>query len=161
MRTYIAVIGAGECDPETERLAYTVGREIARRQAVLICGGLGGVMAAAARGAAEAGGLVVGILPGSRREEANPYLTVAIATGLGEARNVLVVRAADAVIAVNGGYGTLAEIGLALKMGLPVIGLETWEIGRRGEQDRGIIPARDPVEAVELACRRNTAGRYS
>lgn len=159
MRTYIAVIGAGDCDPHTARMAYEVGREIARRQAVLVCGGLGGVMAAAAKGAAEAGGLVVGILPGTSRADANPYLTVAIATGLGEARNALVVRASDAVIAVDGGYGTLAEIGLALKMGLPVIGLDTWEIGRRGERDPGIILASSPVEAVELACRKKATGR--
>lgn len=154
MHIYIAVIGAGECDQHTAGLAYEVGREIARRQAVLVCGGLGGVMAAAARGAAEAGGLVVGLLPGTSRAEGNPYLTVAIATGLGEARNALVVRASDAVIAIAGGYGTLAEIGLALKMGLPVIGLDTWEISRRGARDPGIILASTPAEAVELACRQ-------
>jgi uncharacterized protein (TIGR00725 family) len=151
---YIAVIGAGECGPEEARLAYAVGRELARRRVVLVCGGLGGIMAAASRGAAEAGGTVIGLLPGFRREEGNPYLTVAIATGLGEARNVLVVRASDAVIAVAGGYGTLSEIGLALKLGRPVIGLCTWEIFREGQPDPGIIPARDPEEAVELAWRR-------
>lgn len=159
MRLYIGVIGAGECDPEEERLAYEVGREIARRQAVLVCGGLGGVMAAASRGAAEAGGLVVGILPGVRREDGNPYLTVALPTGLGEARNALVVRASDAVIAVAGGYGTLSEIGLALKVGIPVVGLDTWEIRRRGNPDAGITVARDPAEAVEMALRRAAVRR--
>ena len=153
MRPYIAVIGAGECGPEEARLAYAVGRELARRQAVLVCGGLGGVMAAAARGASEGGGTVVGILPGLRREEGNPHLTVALATGLGEGRNLLVVRAGDAVIAIGGGYGTLSEIGLALRLGRPVVGLNTWEIMRRGERDPGIIPARNPEEAVELAWR--------
>lgn len=151
MRPYLSVIGAGDCGPEEARAAFEVGREIARRQAVLVCGGLGGVMAEAARGAASLGGLVVGILPGTSRAEGNPFLTVAIATGLGEVRNALVVRAGDAVIAVSGGYGTLAEIGLALKMGLPVIGLDTWEIGRRGRRDPGLILARTPQEAVELA----------
>ncbi|MGB9885978.1 MAG: TIGR00725 family protein [Moorellales bacterium] len=153
MAPYIAVIGAGECSPEEARLAYAVGRELARRRAVLVCGGLGGIMAAASQGAAEAGGTVVGLLPGFRREEGNPYLSVAIATGLGEARNVLVVRAGDAVIAVGGGYGTLSEIGLALKLGRPVIGLGTWEVFRQGRRDPGIITARDPEEAVELAWR--------
>ena len=101
---------------------------LARRRAVLVCGGLGGVMEAACRGARSEGGTTVGILPGLDRAAANPHVSVAVATGLGEARNALVVRAADALIAVGGAYGTLSEIALALKGGKPVIGLRTWEI---------------------------------
>jgi uncharacterized protein (TIGR00725 family) len=105
-----------------------VGRLLAERGAVLVCGGLGGTMEAACRGARGAGGTTIGILPGLDRADANPYVDVAVPTGLGEARNALVVRAADVVIAVGGGYGTLSEIALALKAGKRVIGLGTWEI---------------------------------
>jgi uncharacterized protein (TIGR00725 family) len=107
--------------------------------------------AAACRGAQGAGGTTVGILPGADRREANPYVDVAIPTGLGELRNGLVVRAADAVIAVAGEYGTLSEIGFALKTGTPVVGLGTWELGRGGERDPGIVVAADPADAVERA----------
>jgi uncharacterized protein (TIGR00725 family) len=112
------------------------------RGVVLVCGGLGGVMEAACRGAKEAGGLTVGILPGLDRSDANPFVDVVIATGLGEARNALVVNAADAVIAVGGGYGTLTEIGLALRAGKRVVGLETWEV-------EGVEVAGSPEAAVE------------
>jgi uncharacterized protein (TIGR00725 family) len=121
-----------------------VGRLVAERGAVLVCGGRGGAMEAACRGAKQAGGLTVGILPGSDRSDANPYVDVALPTGLGEARNALVVRAADAVIAIGGGYGTLSEIALALKAGKPVIGLDTWEID-------GVAPADGPEAAVAAA----------
>jgi uncharacterized protein (TIGR00725 family) len=126
---YVAVIGSASCDSAVAALAREVGREIARRGAVLVCGGRGGVMEAACRGARDEGGTTVGILPGVERGGANPYVDVPIITGLGEARNAIVVRSADAVVAVSGGYGTLSEIGLALKMGRPVVGLGTWELG--------------------------------
>ncbi len=148
--TYIGVIGAGECTEEEARLAEEVGREIARRKGVLICGGRRGVMEAAARGAQLAGGLVVGVLPGNSRQEGNPYLTVALATGLGDARNAVIACTSDALIAISGGYGTLSEIGLALKMGKPVVGLLTWELTRPG-RSFAVYPAKSAAEAVELA----------
>jgi len=126
--------------------AEAVGRGLAARGAVVVCGGLGGAMEAACRGAKEAGGMTVGLLPGLDRRDANPYVDVAITTGLGEARNALVVRAADTLIAVGGGYGTLSEIGLALRTGKRVVGLGTWEID-------GIDPASSPEEAVEAVLR--------
>jgi uncharacterized protein (TIGR00725 family) len=124
----VAVIGPGDAEADVLVAAEAVGRELARRGAVLVCGGLGGAMEAACRGASESGGTTVGILPGNERSAANSYVAIAIATGLGEARNALVVRTADAVVAVGGGYGTLSEIGLGLKAGKPVVGLGSWEI---------------------------------
>jgi uncharacterized protein (TIGR00725 family) len=125
-------------------VAEEVGRLLARRGAVLVCGGLGGVMEAACRGASREGGTTVGVLPGLDRGAANPFVSVAVATGLGEARNALVVRAADALIAVGGAYGTLSEIALALKAGKPVIGLGTWEID-------GVELVEGPEAAVRMA----------
>jgi uncharacterized protein (TIGR00725 family) len=125
-------------------VAEEVGRLLARRGAVVVCGGLGGVMEAACRGAAREGGTTVGVLPGLDRGAANPFVSVAVATGLGEARNALVVRAADALIAVGGAYGTLSEIALALKAGKPVIGLGTWEID-------GVERVEGPEAAVRMA----------
>jgi len=148
---YIAVIGAGQCDQETAEVAYEVGRLIALKRAILVCGGLGGVMNAAAQGARETGGLTVGILPSETRTGASKFIDVAIPSGLGEARNALIARAADVVIAIGGGYGTLSEIGLALKMGKPVIGLGTWEISQRGQRDPGIIVAETAQTAIEKA----------
>jgi uncharacterized protein (TIGR00725 family) len=141
---YVAVIGAGNATAEQQDAAEQIGRILAERDATLVCGGLGGVMAAACRGAVQAGGVTVGILPGTDRSAANPWVTVAIPTGLGELRNGLIVRAADAVIAVGGEHGTLSEIALALKTGVPVIGLDTWQI-------EGIDPAGTPEEAVSRA----------
>lgn len=141
---YVAVLGPGEASAAAVQTAESVGRLLAERGAVVVCGGLGGVMAAACRGAAAAGGLSVGILPGSDRAAANPWATVAIPTGLGELRNGLVVRAADAVIAVGGGHGTLSEIALALKTGIRVIGLGSWDIA-------GVEPTEDARDAVNLA----------
>jgi hypothetical protein len=141
MAIYIAVIGPSRATDEVAGAAFRVGALIALGGAILVCGGGGGAMEAACRGARSAGGTTVGILPGPTREDANPFVDIAIPTGLGEARNALVVRAADAVIAVGGGVGTLSEIGLALKMGRPVIGLGTWEV---------VAPAGDTVElAIE------------
>jgi uncharacterized protein (TIGR00725 family) len=128
-----------------------VGAELARAGAVILTGGLGGVMEAACRGAEQAGGMTVGLLPGDDRRAANPHVAVAIATGLGELRNGVIVRAADALVAVGGAYGTLSEIALALRAGLPVIGLRTWAI-------EGVQAASDPAEAaaraLSLAARR-------
>ena len=132
-------------------LAEAVGRELARRGATLLCGGLGGVMEAACRGAAIESGITVGILPGSDPASANPYVHIPIATGIGEARNIAVVKSAQAVIAIDGDYGTLTEIAFALKSGIPVIGLNTWSMSRKGQEDKSIIPAEDAVDAVEKA----------
>jgi len=119
----VAVVGGSECTPQEAEWAGAVGRLIAERGAVLVCGGLGGVMAAAARGAKEAGGLTVGILPGADPADANASIDVALATGMGEMRNALIVRAAQAVIAIGGGWGTLSEIALARRTNTPVVGL--------------------------------------
>ncbi len=121
-----------------------MGRELARAGAVLVCGGGSGVMAAACRGAKAEAGTTLGILPGSDRSAANAWVDVAVATGLGEMRNALVVRAVDAVIAVAGGYGTLSEIALALRDGVPVVGLGTWEI-------EGVVEASSAADAVARA----------
>jgi uncharacterized protein (TIGR00725 family) len=125
---YVAVVGPGDASAAELEDAEAVGRGLAEAGATLVCGGLGGVMAAACRGAVGAGGMTVGILPGSDRAAANEWVRVAIPTGIGELRNGLVVRAADVVVAVGGAYGTLSEVALALKTGVPVIGLGTWEI---------------------------------
>lgn len=147
----IAVIGAGRCSKEIARRAQEVGRELAKRRATLVCGGLGGVMEAACRGAKEEGGLTIGILPGLSHHEANPYVDIPIVTGLGEARNVIVVRTAQAVIAVGGEYGTLSEIAYALKMGRPVVGLNTWQLAKDGQPREDIVEVSTPVEAVQRA----------
>jgi uncharacterized protein (TIGR00725 family) len=147
----IAVIGGGQCTKKEARLAEEVGRELARRGAVLVCGGLGGVMEAACRGAGAEGGTTIGILPSEDSHTANPHVQIPIATGLGYARNIAVVRSARAVIAVGGSYGTLSEIGHALQGGTPVIGLETWSLSRNGRNDNSIIPAKSPAEAVDRA----------
>jgi uncharacterized protein (TIGR00725 family) len=119
----VAVVGGGNCSGAEAEWAAAVGRLVAERGAVLVCGGLGGVMEAAARGAKQAGGLTIGILPGSDPGAANPHIDVAIATGMGEMRNALIVRAAGAVIAIGGGWGTLSEIALARRIETPVVGL--------------------------------------
>jgi len=142
---YLAVIGGGEASAAIAALAREVGREAARRGAVLLCGGLGGVMAAAAQGAGEAGGVSIGILPDGHRSRANPYLTYSLPTNLGHARNVLIAYAADALIAVDGALGTISEAAIALKLGKPVIALEThWDLP-------GLQHAATPQEAVALA----------
>jgi uncharacterized protein (TIGR00725 family) len=128
--SYVAVIGASNATEWELTMAEQLGRELAAAGAVVVCGGLGGVMNAVARGSEAAGGVSIGILPGDDRVDASRHLTVAVATGFGEARNAIVARSADAVIAVGGEFGTLSEIALALKMGTPVIGLGTWELGR-------------------------------
>ncbi len=142
---YIGVIGGSDISPEIAALAREVGREVAARGAVLLCGGLGGVMAAAAQGAKEAGGVSLGILPEGDRRRANPFLTYSIATNLGHARNLLIAHSADALIAVAGSYGTISEAAIALKLGKPVIALNvSWDLP-------GLQRAPTPAEAVALA----------
>jgi hypothetical protein len=134
MRRIIGVMGGSVCTPEEYALARTVGAMVAARGFVLLCGGGGGVMEAAARGAKEAGGLTLGVLPGSDARESppNPYLDLAVFTGLSDARNAVNVKSSEAVIAIGGGPGTLSEIGLALRNGKPVFALRTWTVGREG-----------------------------
>ena len=144
-RLQIAVSGGGTCSARTARLAREVGRAIAEAGAVLVCGGRGGVMAAAARGAVEAGGEVVGLLPGYARAGANRHCTITVPTGLGHARNVLVVAAGDAVVALDGKHGTLSEVALARVLGRPVVALGAWH------DVPGVVVARSAREAVRRA----------
>lgn len=148
---FIGVIGGSEVPPQVAALAEEVGREISRRGAVLVCGGMAGVMEAACKGASDEGGLTIGILPGESRTMANPYVKIPIVTGIGYARNVAVVRTSQAVIAIDGSYGTLTEIGYALQAGIPVIGLETWAISIDGKTDDNIIVVKSAKEAVDRA----------
>jgi uncharacterized protein (TIGR00725 family) len=141
---YIAVVGASQATAADMTDAEEVGRLLGLAGATVVCGGRGGVMAAASRGAAGAGGIVIGMLPGDDRSDANEWVSVAIPTGLGELRNGLIVRTADAMIAVGGAYGTLSEVALGLQAGLRVYGLHTWEID-------GIEQVRSPEQAVQQA----------
>jgi uncharacterized protein (TIGR00725 family) len=150
-QTLIAVIGGNQCTPEEAAIAEEVGRLLAAKGATLVCGGLGGVMEAACKGAKAAGGMTIGILPGDSRSAANPYVDLPIVTGMGHARNVIVVKSARAIIAVDGSYGTLSEIAHALQKGIPVIGLGTWSLSLNGRTDEAIIRADSPREAVEKA----------
>ena len=142
---YIAVIGTGDATGTLYEQGYEVGKRVAERGGIVVCGGLGGVMEAAAKGATEVGGVAIGILPDEDRRRANKYLTYSVATGVGQARNLAVACTADAVIAVGGGYGTLSEIGLARKTRRPVVVLESWEL------DGYVVSASSPEEAVEAA----------
>ena len=159
-RAWIAVVGPGEAHAEQLSAAEEAGAAIAEAGAGLVCGGLGGVMEAACRGARSRGGLTLGLLPGVDREAANGWVMVAVPTGLGEARNALVVRAADAVVAIGGGWGTLSEIALALKTGVPVVGLDTWEPLRGGEPVPGIVAAAGVREAVDEALRLSAGSAH-
>lgn len=145
---YIAVIGPGGATDAQLTAAEEVGHGLASGGATVVCGGLGGAMAAACHGAKSAGGTTIGILPGTDRAAANAWVDIAIPTGLGEARNALVVRTADALVAVGGEFGTLSEIALALKAGKPVVGLDTWPLGRDPDP---VVRARDAAGAVALA----------
>ena len=147
----ISVIGGRQATPEVEELAEQVGRELARREVKVACGGLTGVMEAVCRGAKEAGGTTIGILPGSDPKDANRWVDIPICTGVGYARNLIVVYTGRAVIAVDGAYGTMSEIGHALASDIPVIGLRTLSFSIDGDADRGMIIAHDPVDAVEKA----------
>ena len=160
----VAVIGEGACSRRTAAAAERIGRAIATAGAVLFTGGRGGVMEAASRGAAQAGGTVVGVLPGFDRGGANRWVPIAVSTvcarsaaeipvvtGMDQARNVILVRSCDAVIAVGGMYGTLSEIALALKFGIPVIGLRTWRLRQPDGRRVPIVVARSPEDAVARA----------
>ena len=142
---YVSVVGSGTASGELYEKAREVGRLVAERGGTLICGGRSGVMEAAARGATEAGGMAIGILPDEDRTRANEYLSCSVATGTGHARNLAVVCSGDAVVAVGGEYGTLSEIGLARKVGRPVVALMSWELGEH------VSVASSPEEAVEAA----------
>ncbi len=151
---YVGVIGPGagaEASEELLEVAEEVGRGLAAAGAVVLCGGLGGVMEAAGRGAQEAGGTCVGLLPGEHRREGNPFLSIALPTGLGEARNAIIVTASDVLIAIGKGYGTLSEIALALRAHKRVIALQTWAIG---EPDPRLVPVGSATEAVRRALER-------
>ncbi|KPL20048.1 MAG: hypothetical protein AMJ92_00640 [candidate division Zixibacteria bacterium SM23_81] len=140
----VAVVGGGQCSSQIAALAEKVGRELAGQGCVVVTGGLGGVMEAACKGAKSANGLTVGILPGFNAGDANEYVSIPIVTGLNHARNAIVVRSADAIIAINGQYGTLSEIALGLAIGIPVVGLKTWDIS-------GLVSAKTAKEAVDRA----------
>ncbi len=142
---YIAVVGSGEATGELYDLAREVGRLVASRGGIVVCGGLSGVMEAAARGATEARGVAIGVLPDEDQGRANPYLSYSVATGTGQARNLAVVCSGDVIVAVGGEYGTLSEIGLALKVGRPVVALESWDLGGH------VVVVASPEEAVEKA----------
>lgn len=147
----ISVIGAGSPSAKDAQLAEDVGRELARRNVIVVCGGLGGVMEAVCKGAKTEGGTTIGILPGSDPSEANSYVDIPIMTGIGFARNVIVVKTGRAAIAVGGAYGTLSEIGHALGGGIPVIGLDTWDLPDRADLPLKLVRAISPVDAVDKA----------
>ena len=144
-KPYVTVVGSGEASGELYEKAQEVGRLVAERGGTVVCGGRSGVMEAAARGAREAGGTAIGILPDEDRKRASEYLTHSIATGTGHARNLAVVCSGDVVVAVGGEYGTLSEIGLALKVGRPVVALESWDLGEH------VTVVTSPEDAVEAA----------
>jgi len=148
---YVGVAGASEPEAQLVGLAEELGRRLAEAGATVVCGGGPGVMAAVCRGARAAGATTIGLLPGTERSGGNPYLSVALPTGLGEGRNLLLVRASDALIAVGGGFGTLSEIALALRTGVPVIGMATWGLTRDGQPVTPFPVAANPAEAARLA----------
>lgn len=154
MGPFIAVIGGSSPTASEAALAERVGRALGEVGAVLVCGGRGGVMEAACRGAKQARGLTLGILPGADAREANPYVDIPIVTGIGEARNAIILRTAAVAIAIGGSYGTLSEIGFALGFGKPVIGLGTWEVARDGHPSVPIVRAETAEEAVQEALAR-------
>lgn len=159
MSHVIGVIGESVfSDVAHESLAEEVGRRVAESGAALICGGLTGVMEAACRGAQRAGGRTIGILPGTERAEANPFVEVAVVTGMGQTRNAIIVLTADVLIAIGGGYGTLSEIGLALRHGKPVVGLRTWDAAQ-GERRAPVVLVTSAEEAVREALRLARGGR--
>ncbi len=151
MGLLIGVIGGSSATSEEAKLAEAVGRKLAEARATLICGGRGGIMEAACKGASEFGGMTIGILSGTERSEANPYVGIPIVTGMGDARNVIIARSAQAVIAIGGSYGTLSEIAYSLGFGTPVVGLRTWTMERDGHPDVPILYVSEPDEATEQA----------
>ena len=154
MACYIGVIGERRCHEAHRQIAERVGRRIAEKGGVLLCGGMGGVMEAASYGAMKAGGVVIGILPGHSRNEGNPYLTFSIITAIGEGRNLILVRSCDALIAIGGGYGTLSEIAFAHKLGIPIVGIDTWNLTKEGKPDTRLVEVSNPDDAVEKAFER-------
>jgi len=150
-RMVIAVIGDSSCSAEEAKLAEAVGEGLAQQGATIVCGGLGGVMEAVCRGARSKGGVTVGVLPGEDISMANQWVDIPIATGVGYARNMAVVKSSQAVIAIGGNYGTLSEIAYALKSGIPVIGLNTWSLSRNGKEVDAIIRLDNAGEAVDKA----------
>jgi uncharacterized protein (TIGR00725 family) len=148
---YVAVVGDGDFHEVSCPMAEEVGRVLATRGCVLVCGGLGGVMEAACRGARSAGGTTIGILPGEGRARANPFVDIAIPTGMGEMRNALIVRAADVVIAIGGEFGTLSEVAFALKTGKPVVGIGTWTLAKDSGPVEAFARADSAAEAVAKA----------
>lgn len=158
----IAVAGGDPAPQDALDTAEEVGRALAVAGVTVICGGRGGVMRAVCRGARSADGLTVGILPGEGdqgRAEANEYVQLAVATGIGSLRNGLVAKAGQALIAIDGGYGTLSEIGLALTSGIPVVGLGTWAVSGPGESNGGLVVATSPTDAVVKALKAIYAAR--
>lgn len=149
MTKIVSVIGQSKCSVEQDTTAYQLGRLLSAAGYAIVCGGTGGVMEAVARGASEAGGMCVGLLPGADSREGNRYLTLAIPTGLGHARNLLVVRAGVALVAIGGGYGTLSEIAFALTIGKTVIGLDTWSASSHQGVPADVIAVGTPEEALQ------------
>ena len=148
----IGVIGGARVDSHVKQEAFDVGRHVARRGAILVCGGLGGVMEAACQGAKAEGGLTVGVLPGSEIAAANPYVSIPVATGMGIARNAIIAKTADVLIAVDGSYGTLSEIAMALNLGKTVVQLGSWRLPQAGKVDPELyVTAENPEDAVERA----------
>ena len=141
----IGVIGGGQCSPEIENIAEEVGALVAKKGGIVICGGLSGVMEAACRGAKKENGVTIGVLPGNRKSDANTYVDIPIVTGMADARNIIIVRSADAVIAIDGKHGTLSEISFCLIYNVPIIGLNTWNI------DPALVQAKNAIEAVNKA----------
>ncbi len=150
-RLYVAIIGGSDAGEEDLAKAHVVGREVARAGAFLLCGGRSGVMEATCRGAKEAGGTTIAFLPGEGRGSENDHVDIALPTGMGEMRNMLIVHASDVVIAVGGEFGTLSELAFALRIGKPVVGLETWELSKAGRVSSAIHVVDDPTEAVRRA----------
>ena len=148
---YVGVIGGRRCGGEIAELAFQVGRGIAEQGWILVCGGMGGVMEHACRGARSRNGVTLGILPGDSRDRGNPYLSCSVVTGLGEARNVLVVKSSQALIAIDGSYGTLSEIALANAAGIPVVGLRSWQLDAQENRGQGLFSrvVDDPNEAIQ------------
>ncbi|MCK4353059.1 TIGR00725 family protein [candidate division WOR-3 bacterium] len=153
MNKIIGVIGGSSCSKEIKKIAFEVGCEIAKKKALLICGGLSGVMEAVCKGAKSKDGITIGVLPGKLKSEANKWVDIPIVTGIGVARNVIIVRSSDSIIAINGRYGTLSELAIASNLGIPIVGLKTWDV------DLPIKRVNTPKEAVELAIKlsRNQA----
>lgn len=149
---YIGVIGERMCNNKNSRIAMEIGELIARENWILICGGMGGIMERACYGAMKNGGITIGILPGNSREEANPYLTFSIVTGIGETRNSIVVKSSDVIVAISGNFGTLTEIAFAKLFDIPVIGINSWNCIKKTNEEYGKLldyEAANPLDAIE------------